>query len=104
MHLGKALSLGVAVGLLAAIASIPASAQVLTKIGNTQLNGTATNVVYDGTNFSLSNGAGNSAAFFGSVGQGNNLNIDIVFGPVARTGFTVDSMGNFNVLTSGGTF
>jgi hypothetical protein len=104
MHLRKSLSLGIAAGFLAAIASIPASAQVLTKIGNTQINGTATNVVYDGTNFSLSNGAGNTAQFFGSVGQGNNTNIDIVFGPVARTGFTIDAMGNFNVLTGGGTF
>jgi len=104
MHLKKAMSFGIAVGILAAIASVPTSAQVLTKIGNTQINGIATNVVYDGTTFSLSNGAGNSASFFGSVGQGNNANIDIVFGPVTKTGFTVDAMGNFNVLTSGGTF
>jgi len=104
MHLRKALSLSIAVGFLAAIASIPSSAQVLTKIGNTQINGSATNVVYDGTNFSLGNGAGNTASFFGSVGQGNNTNINITFGPVARTGFTVDAMGNFNVLTGGGTF
>jgi len=103
MRLKTALSLGLAAGIMA-IAAIPSSAQVLTKIGNTQLNGSATNVVYDGTNFSLGNGAGNSAAFFGAVGQGNNLNIDIVFGPVAQTGFTIDAMNNFNVLTTGGTF
>jgi len=104
MHLRKSMSLGVAVGFLATIASLPVSAQVLTKIGNTQINGTATNVAYDGTSFTLGNGAGNSAQFFGSVGQGNNNNIDIVFGPVTKTGFTVDAMGNFNVLTTGGTF
>lgn len=104
MHLRKALAIGAAVGLLAAIAAFPSNAQVLTKIGNTQINGTATNVVYDGTNFSLSNGAGNTASFFGAVGQGNNTNIDIVFGPVTKTGFTIDAMGNFNVLTTGGTF
>jgi len=104
MHLRKAVPFGIAVGLLTAIASIPASAQVLTKIGNTQINGTATNVVYDGTNFSLSNGTGNLASFFGAVGQGNNTNVDITFGPVAKTGFTMDAMGNFNVLTTGGTF
>src|SRR3954451_20705010 len=103
MQLKTALSLSVVAGILA-IAAIPGSAQVLTKIGNTQINGTATNVVYDGTNFSLGNGAGNTAQFFGSVGQGNNSNIDIVFGPVTKTGFTIDAMGNFNVITSGGTF
>jgi len=99
-----ALSLGLAAGILAAIAGSPAPAQVLTKIGNTQINGAATNVVYDGTNFSLSNGAGNTAQFFGAVGQGNNNNVDITFGPVTKTGFTIDAMGNFNIITSGGTF
>jgi len=103
MKLRTALSVAIAAGIIA-VGTIPATAQVLTKIGNTQINGTATNVVYDGTTFSLGNGAGNTAAFFGSVGQGNNMNVDIVFGPVTRTGFTVDGMGNFNVLTSGGTF
>src|SRR5689334_9941735 len=103
MQLRTALSVSIAAGILAA-GTISASAQVLTKIGNTQINGTATNVTYDGTTFTLGNGAGNTAAFFGSVGQGNNLNVDIVFGPVTKTGFTVDGMGNFNVLTTGGTF
>jgi hypothetical protein len=103
MKFRAALSVGIAAAVIS-IGAIPATAQVLTKIGNTQINGTATNVVYDGTNFSPGNGAGNTAAFFGSVGQGNNLNVDIVFGPVIKTGFTVDAMGNFNVLTGGGTF
>jgi len=103
MQLRTALSIGIAVGIIA-VGSIPATAQVLTKIGNTQINGIAPNVNYDGTTFTLGNGAGNSAAFFGSVGQGNNPNVDIVYGPVTKTGFTVDAMGNFNVLTTGGTF
>lgn len=104
MNLRIALSVGTAVAAIVATACLPASAQVLTKIGNTQINGTATNVVYDGTSFSLSNGAGNLASFFGSAGQGNNNDVDITFGPVTKTGFTIDSMGNFNVLTGGGTF
>jgi len=103
MHFSKLLSLGATAAVLAAAAP-PASAQILTKIGNTQINGTSTNVVYDGTNFSLSNGLGNSAAFFGSVGQGNNMSVDIAFGPVTQTNFTIDAMNNFNIITSGGSF
>jgi hypothetical protein len=104
MHLRKALSLGVAAVCLAAVAVVPAYAQVLTKIGNTQINGTAPNITFDGTTFTLGNGVGNSASFFGSVGQGNNMDVDIAFGPVTQTGFTIDGMNNFNIITSGGSF